>query len=82
MLSDIGLFINILGTLLIAYTFGVLDPRNFGAGGSTSDRKNREREIAYFSHPKWFKIGILLLVIGFLLQLNFIKSLLAQIRFR
>ena len=59
-----------------------LDAGDFGAGGLTTDRKNRELEIAYFSHPKWFKISILLLVIGFLLQLDFIQSLLAQIRFR
>lgn len=82
MITEVGLALNIVGTLLIAYSFGVFDRTDFGAGGYTTDSKGRKHEIAYFIHPKWFRIGIVLLILGFLLQLSIIQDLLAQIRFR
>ena len=70
MLNNTGLILNIVGTLLIAFSFSVLDSKNFGDGGSTPDAKGRECEISYFSHPRYFKTGVVLLVLGFIFQLN------------
>jgi hypothetical protein len=70
-ITNIGLTLNIIGTLLVAYAFGALP---FFEGyawyknpitGSISNYRD-----AYFIHPKGFYIGIALLVIGFFLQLK------------
>ena len=60
----IGLILNILETLLISFAFG----KNSGEAYQTDD-KGRKIYLSSFLHPEWFKWGIYLLVVGFLLQL-------------
>lgn len=60
----IGLILNIVGTFLIAFSFGknVEEAHQF-------DKKERKIYLASFLHAGWFKWGIALLGVGFLLQL-------------
>ena len=60
----IGLFLNIVGTTLVAFSFG----KNL-YGAYQSDESGRKVYLASFLHPNWFKLGIILLGIGFVLQL-------------
>jgi len=60
----IGLILNIVGTFLISFSFG----KNLEEAHQ-SNNKGRKIYFASFLHPEWFKWGIALLVIGFLLQL-------------
>ena len=73
-LSDIGITLNILGTLLIALAFGKF-PKEFG--GSTTGTDGKEYPFSYLLHPTWFKFGVGILLLGFIFQLNFIHKLLA-----
>lgn len=63
--SDVfGLALSILGTLLIAFAFGELPFfEGYAYYGNSIYRD------AYFLHPSWFKIGIILLILGFIFQL-------------
>jgi len=63
-MNSLGLLFNILGTLLIAFSFG----KNL-ADAYQKDKKGRKIFLASFLHPIWFKLGIWILLIGFLLQL-------------
>jgi hypothetical protein len=58
----IGLILNIAGTLLISFSFG----KNLAEAHQIDD-KGRKIYLASFLHPQWFKWGIALLGIGFLL---------------
>jgi len=62
----IGLILNIIGTLLVSFSFGT----NLGEAHQIDD-KGRKIYLASFLHPGWFKSGITLLVIGFFMQLVF-----------
>jgi hypothetical protein len=73
-LSDIGITLNIAGTLLIAFAFGKF-PKEFG--GSTTGTDGKEYNFSYLLHPLWFKFGVGILILGFFLQLSFVKGLLA-----
>lgn len=75
-LNDIGLTLNIIGTLLIAFAFGKF-PKGFG--GTTSGDDGKEYNFTYIVHPLWFKFGVGILLFGFLIQLSFIQDGLAQI---
>ncbi|OGM93377.1 hypothetical protein A2333_02165 [Candidatus Wolfebacteria bacterium RIFOXYB2_FULL_49_7] len=65
-LNNIGLFLNIAGTLLITYALG-----DFPDGG-TFERLDGGTQygIVYFKNPFQFKLGIILLIIGFFFQLT------------
>jgi len=65
-LLHIGLILNIAGTLLVSFSFG----ENLAEAHQTDD-KGRKIYLASFLHPNWFKWGIALLGVGFLLQLIF-----------
>lgn len=67
--SNIGIILNLIGTILIAFSFGPY-PDKSGAP-STTDDKGKERYIAYFNYPFLFWTGIIILATGFFLQLNF-----------
>ena len=69
--NNIGLTLNIVGTLLVAYAFGEL-PFDEGYAflrnpitGQTSYFRD-----AYFVHPAFFSIGIVLILLGFIFQLK------------
>ena len=59
-----GLILNIVGTLMVAFSFG----KNL-AEAHQHDRKGREVYLASFLRPKLFWWGIGLLVLGFGLQI-------------
>lgn len=65
-IQNLGLFLNMIGTVLIAFSVGRF-PKEFG--GSTTGSDGKEYHFIYFIHPNWFKVGIALLIIGFLSQL-------------
>lgn len=73
-LSDIGLVLNIAGTLLVAFAFGKF-PKEFG--GSTTGDDGKEYHFSYLIHPRWFKYGVGIILTGFLAQLNFVHEFLA-----
>jgi hypothetical protein len=73
-LNNIGIALNIIGTLLIAFAFGKF-PKEFG--GSTTGTDGKEYPFSYLLHPLWFKFGVGILILGFILQLSFVKELLA-----
>jgi len=59
-----GLILNFLGTIMIALSFG----KNLFEAHQIDD-KGRKIYLASFLSPKLFKLGLLLLIIGFLLQI-------------
>jgi hypothetical protein len=63
-LNIFGLILNLVGTLLIAFSFG-----NPPSRAEQMDKKGRIISLAAFLHPICFKIGIWLVVIGFILML-------------
>lgn len=63
-ISKIGLFLNIVGTIIIACSFG----KNV-ADAYQLDKKGRKIFLASFLYPKLFKWGLVLLLTGFILQL-------------
>ena len=60
----LGIILNFVGTVLIAFSFG----SNLGEAHQT-DRKGRKVYLAAFLHPRLFCVGMLLLALGFGLQL-------------
>ncbi|MEA2112722.1 MAG: hypothetical protein U9P50_01990 [Patescibacteria group bacterium] len=68
-LNNIGLIANLVGTFMIAFSFGAY-PDKKGAP-STTDKNGSEKYIAYFNYPKLFSTGLFLLGFGFALQLEF-----------
>jgi len=59
-----GLILNLIGTFLIAVSFN----KNLG-GAYQQDKKGRKIYLASFVSPLKFKIGIVLLFLGFLIQI-------------
>lgn len=63
-LGRLGLMLNIVGTLMIAFSFG----RNL-EDAHQIDNQGREIYLASFLYPGLFRIGIAMIVLGFLFQL-------------
>lgn len=63
-LEKIGLIFNLIGTLMIAFSFG----KNLG-DAYQKNSKGQKIYLASFLSPNLFRAGLLLLSIGFLLQL-------------
>lgn len=64
LLGPIGLLLNLIGGLLIAFSFG--KPLS---DAYQVDKKGRKRHLAMFHHPRLLKLGISLLILGFFLSL-------------
>jgi len=62
-LNQLGLVLNIIGTLFVAFAFG-----NPLYTAEQTDSKGRKFNLAMFRHPRLFKIGVSLLVLGFILM--------------
>ena len=62
-LAKVGLFLNMLGTVMIALSFG----KNL-ADAHQMDGKRRKVYLASFLHPKLFKLGLAIIIFGFILQ--------------
>ncbi|HBR18213.1 MAG TPA: hypothetical protein DD725_11540 [Deltaproteobacteria bacterium] len=62
-LAKIGLVLNILGTLMVALSFG----KNLEEAHQL-DKKGREIYLASFLRPKLFYCGLTIIIIGFILQ--------------
>jgi len=60
----IGLFLNITGAVMIAFSFG----KNL-ADANQMHAKGRKVYLASFIHPKMFKLGLAVMIFGFILQL-------------
>lgn len=67
--NNIGIILNLIGTILIAFSFGAFP--NKDAAPHTFDGKGGKKYIAYFNYPYLFCIGLLLLSLGFIFQLKF-----------
>lgn len=63
-LAKMGLVLNILGTVMIALSFG----KNL-ADAHQLDEKGRKIYLASFLHPKLFNWGLAIIILGFILQL-------------
>ena len=64
---NLGVILNLLGTILIALAFGKY-PKD---GAPYTEEKGEKKYIAYFNYPYLFWLGILFLSVGFLFQLRF-----------
>ena len=62
-LAKIGLVLNIIGTLIVALSFG----KNLEEANQL-DKKGRKIYLASFLHPKLFYWGLAIIIIGFILQ--------------
>ena len=62
-LARLGLFLNVIGTVMIAFSFG----RNLEEAHQW-DRKGRKVYLGSFLHPKLFTWGLVLIILGFVLQ--------------
>jgi len=67
--ANIGLTLNIIGSLLIAYSFSKAK-YGFGGGYQCTSSATGWCEFTYLLYPQWFYFGIFLLVAGFFLQLK------------
>ncbi|MFH1825249.1 MAG: hypothetical protein ABH873_08535 [Candidatus Firestonebacteria bacterium] len=63
-LNKIGLVLNIIGSLLIAFSFG----KHLG-GAYNLNRKGKKIYMVSFKYPKMFWVGVIILVIGFIIQI-------------
>ncbi len=63
-LSRFGLFLNLAGTIMIAFAVG----KNL-ADAHQLDKKGRKVHLASFLHPKLFTCGLVVIILGFVLQL-------------
>ena len=63
MVEGLGLVLNVLGTIMIALSFG----KNL-ANAHQLDEKGRKVYLASFLHPKLFRWGLVVIVVGFVLQ--------------
>ena len=59
----VGLILNVLGTVALAFSFG---PNTEDAHQVVSGRKV---QLAVFSHPRLFYLGLALVLAGFVVQL-------------
>jgi len=59
----LGLALNIFGTIMIALSFG----KNL-ADAHQLDEKGRKVYLASFLHPRLFMWGLVIIVVGFILQ--------------
>lgn len=63
-----GLVIGFLGAILGGISISPFS-KKFGDGGYTSDEKGNDYEFVYLKKPSLAKFAVLLIVIGFILQL-------------
>ena len=63
-LAKFGLILNVVGTIIISLSFG----KNL-AGAHQLDGEGRKIYLASFLHPRLFKWGLALIIVGFILQL-------------
>jgi hypothetical protein len=61
--AKVGLILNIVGTVMIAFSFG----KNLADAHQLDDR-GRKVYLASFLHPRLFKWGLAIIVLGFILQ--------------
>ena len=62
-LTRVGLILNIMGTIMIAFSFG----KNFEEAHQV-DKKGRKVYLASFLYPKLFNWGLVIIIVGFVLQ--------------
>ena len=63
--NNIGTFLNLIGTIMIAFSIG---PFPGDGGGFTTTDSGSEKRIAYFNYPWLFWGGMFILGLGFLFQ--------------
>lgn len=63
-LAKIGIFLNLIGTILVAFSFG----KNLEEAHQINNN-GKKVYLASFLYPKLFYIGLISLAIGFVLQL-------------
>jgi hypothetical protein len=61
--SKLGLFLNVVGTVMVAFSFG----KNLEEAHQL-DKKGRKVYLASFLYPKLFKWGLFIIILGFVLQ--------------
>jgi len=65
LLMKFGSFLNLLGSIFIAFSFG----RNLG-NAYQEDKNGRKVYLASFLYPRLFRLGLALVIIGFFLTLT------------
>ena len=64
LLEHVGLILNFIGTLLIAFSVGKNSENAYQV-----DKNGRKKYLAIYISPIRFRIGIILVLLGFLLQI-------------
>lgn len=64
--DNLGLLLNTIGSVLVIISIGKF-PRGFG--GSTTDKYDNEYHFAYITKPTSLKIGLILIILGFIVQI-------------
>lgn len=62
-LARVGLVLNIVGTVMIAFSFG----KNLADAHQLNEKRPRVY-LASFLYPKLFKWGLVIIILGFILQ--------------
>ena len=62
-LARLGLFLNVVGTVMIAFSFG----KNI-EDAHQLDKKRRKVYLASFLYPRLFNWGLIIIIFGFVLQ--------------
>ncbi|MBI2337535.1 MAG: hypothetical protein HYU97_12320 [Deltaproteobacteria bacterium] len=70
-INDVGLIVNVIGTLMVAFSIGKI-PKGFG--GTTTNDDGKVFHFSYVAHPILFKVGLVFIIFGFVLQLQRIKN--------
>jgi len=70
-INDVGLIVNAIGTLMVAFSIGKI-PKGFG--GTTTNDDGKVFHFSYVVHPVLFKVGLVSINLGFILQLQSVKN--------
>lgn len=65
-LGQLGLALNFLGTVAVAFSFGKNPLGSYQSGGPLGEKKVY---LASFKYPRLFRVGLALIALGFVLQL-------------
>ncbi len=63
LITFVGLFLNLVGTIMVAFAFG----KNPGEAHQ-EDEKGRKLYLASFLRPNMFRVGLVVLGVGFAMQ--------------
>ena len=67
--DKIGLLLNIIGTLLLAFAFGTTKE-----GPMTGTESGKQLKVSHLKRPVFFYVGVVILILGFVVQFMYTPS--------